>query len=131
MSNNLDESKIIRKLGAGEALLDFEALHGNICQTRALLTTVSKHHDINMSIISKALEIWVKRHPILQSRIHRVLDERKSILKPDLTKYFVYLDKSVSEYDNVDLIETENEDKWKEIVQEEILTRFKDDNGPT
>ena len=131
MSNNLDESKIIRKLGAGEALLDYEALHGNICQTRALLTTVSKHHDINKSIISKALEIWVKRHPILQSRIHRVLDERKSILKPDLTKYFVYLDKSVSEYDNVDLIETENEDKWKEIVQEEILTRFKDDNGPT
>ena len=71
----------------------------------------------------------------MQSRIHRVLDERNSILKPDLTKYFVYLDttyyKSVNEYANVDLIETEIEDKWKQIVQEEIQTRFKDENGPT
>jgi len=130
MEHNLDESKLIRKLGLGEAFFDNEALQGNMIQTRALMTEVSKEHDIDMPVLNKAIEIWVKRHPILQAKIRRTLDEATHKPKTSLPKYLVYLDKPIVEYSNVELVEIGDEATWTEFFKQEIKTSLDLENGP-
>ena len=130
MTSNLDESKLIRKLGLAESFFDNEALHGNMIQNRALLTEVSQQHVIDRPTLNKAIQIWTKRHPILQAKILRTLDETDHKPKSTLPKHLVYLDKPIAEYDNVELTEIENEADWTECFRKEIKASLDHANGP-
>ena len=130
MPSNIDESKLIRKLGLAESFFDNEALHGNMIQTRALLTKVSQQHVIDRPTLNKAIEIWTKRHPILRAKIHRTLDESDHKPKSTLPKHLVFLDKPIDEYDNVELTEIEDESAWIECFKKEIKANLDHENGP-
>ena len=130
MANILENKKLIRQLGIAESMYDNEALNGSMWQSRAMLTRVKKEFDIEFELLNKAVEILINRHPLLQATIVRTLDEVSKKPRIMLPKYFVYMDKTVAEYNNIEMIETNDEDKWKEIIENELLTSFDNVNGP-
>ena len=96
----LNELKVIRRLGNDECLYDHEVLHSNFLLTHAFRTKVSKQYEIGQDLIKRALEIWVKRHPFLQCYIHRTKDIDSTKSNVFTPRYYVYLDKDLSEYNN-------------------------------
>ena len=122
--------KVMRKLGDDECLYDNEFLNKNFLLCRALRTSVPKPFEIDHDILTKALSIWIKRHPFLQAYIHRTNDPAWTKSKILMPKYFVYLDKNFSDYNNIEIIETNNELLWTEVIETELKTLFSLENEP-
>lgn len=120
--NNL---KIIRKLGNVESLYDNEVLNGNFILSRALKTKIPKEFEINLATVYKAVDIWIHKYPLLNSKIYRT--QTHEILQP---KYFVYLDHNIEHYKNIELIEADNERQWVDLIENELKAEFDHENGP-
>ena len=130
MKNILDKSKVIRKLGNDECLYDNEILNENFLLTHAFRTKVSKKYQVDHELVKKALQIWVKRHPLLQSYIHRTQDIESTKSKVLTPRYFAYLNKSLDEYNNVEISETKDSNKWIEVIESELKIQFGLENEP-
>ena len=100
-------------------------LNGTFILSRVFITSIPKKFTIDNESLTKCLAIWVKRNILLQSTIYRT--NKLDIKSP---KYFVYTEKSFEEYNNVELLETENNLKWVDIIETELKTNFDNINGP-
>ena len=127
-SASMKKLKIIRKLGNIESIYDNEILNENFLLSRVFRTEIPT--ELSRAAVSQALEIWVKRHPLLQSCIYRTLDEKSHRPKILLPKYFVYLDKNLNSYDNIEMLETRNDRLWMELIETELKTNFSLENEP-
>ena len=124
----MDSSKIIRKLGVLESIYDFEVSNKNFLLTRVVLATLNPSFTIDLDSIQSAIKIWTNLHPLLQSFI--VTSSNQSNFDPDSTRYFVYMNKTLENYNNFELIETDEKLKWASIVEDELKTQFDLENGP-
>ena len=130
MDSSLNELKVIRRLGDDECLYDNEFLNRNFLLCRALRTSVPKQFEIDHDILMKALDIWIRRHPFLQAYIHRTNDPNWKKSKILMPRYFVYLDKSFNEYNNIEIVETNNELLWTEMIEAELKNLFALEHEP-
>ena len=129
-STKLDDFKVIRKLGIGECLYDNELLNNNMYQTRAFITSINKKYAINMDVLNKALTVWIQIHPLLQATTFRELDPSTQKARLGLPRYFVYMNKSIDEYNNVEIQQETTEFKWTDLIESELKTSLDYVNGP-
>ena len=120
------EIKPIRKLGDFESLCDEELKHKNLSITTTCLLTVEKLYAIDEAELKKAIKIWIKTQPLLQSRVYRGSWQNSTI---HTTKYFVKMDKSIDDFKNLEFIEYSN-GNWMEEVENEVRRPFDLQNGP-
>lgn len=122
---NLNEYKVIRKLGLDESLYDFEVYKESMLVTTAINVDLTKG-EINLKLLNNACAHWVKRFILLQSKIIR-----KDIAKINEEKYFVHLNEDeLFKFKNVELIETNDEKKYKDVVESELVQLFDLNDGP-
>jgi hypothetical protein len=129
-SSKLEDFKLIRQLGFGECLYDNELLSQNMFQTRCFIASINKKYSVNMDVLNKALKVWVKTHPFLQSTVHRELDPLTGKSRLGLLRYFVYMKKSFEEYNNVEIMQETDEFKWTDLIEKNLKTKFDVINGP-
>lgn len=129
-SFKLSESKVIRELGFSECLYDNELMHNNMFQVRAFIVSIAKQFTINMNVLNKALHVWIKTHPFLQSTVYRELDPSTGKSRLGLPRYFVYMKKNIEEYNNAEILQETHEFKWTDLIEKELKTPFDYINGP-
>jgi hypothetical protein len=118
----LGEPEIIRQLGVTESLYDDEVLNGTMLIT-VLLDTNPIDYSINLDLLNKACSYWVKNYTLLGSIIIRN--------KEFGMKYFSYLNKkNLFEFKNVEIIESNDEMKHKEIIEDELKKQLDIKDGP-
>jgi hypothetical protein len=122
---NLNEYKIIRKLGLDESLYDFEVYKESMLVTTAIHVDLIKG-EINLQLLNNACKYWTKRFILLQSKI-----VRKDITKINEEKYFVLLDEvNLYKFKNVELIESNDDYKFKDMIESDLVHSFDLNDGP-
>ena len=129
-SVKLSDFEVIRELGFGECLYDNELMNNNMFQSRAFIASIAKQYSIDMNVLNKALKVWINTHPFLQSTVYRELDPSTGKSRLGLSRYFVYMKKSLDEYNNVEILQETNEFKWTNLIEKELKTPFDYINGP-
>jgi NRPS condensation-like uncharacterized protein len=125
MSQELPCHRVIRKLGENESLYDFEVSKGTMLVTTAVHADLTEGR-IDLALLNTACSIWVKRFQLLQSKIIR-----EDANKISQSKYFVYMDeKDLLSFLNVELIDSNDENKFREVVESELITKLDKVNGP-
>ena len=90
-----------------------------------------KQGTITLDLLNQACSFWAKRHPLLQAKIQRHFSEDMKFLYNGDDRYFVRMPaEEVFSFKNVDFIHTNDEDKWKALIENELKTPFDCINGP-
>ena len=119
--NSIHEHEIIRHLGVTESLYDQEVLNGTMLIT-VLVETEAIDYSINLDLLNQACSCWIDKYTLLGSTIIRN--------KECGLKHFSYLNKSkLTNFTNVDIIETNDEMKHKEIIENELKKKLNADDG--
>jgi hypothetical protein len=126
----VDQSQIVRKLGWDESYYDNEWMNNNLFMSRIFLLNVKNHRIITMENLNEAMRIWTRMFPLLNTTIHRQVDQRTGQFKLGSPKYFIRMKKSVDEYNNVDLIDLTESNNWMDVIYNELKTPFDIINGP-
>ena len=71
----LKNTKIIRQLGQIESIYDNEVINNNMTQAKLFIVNISKKYLIDLSVLKKALKLFIEIHPLLQATVFRNLDE--------------------------------------------------------
>ena len=123
---------LIRKLGTIESLYDYEVLNGSLILARTFLVSVPKNYDLNLNLLEKACTFWIKRHPFLQSFVYRTESDitAQDLFDINSPKYYAFMNKDISEYNNLEYLETKNPHEWKNIMESELRKPFDYFNGP-
>ncbi|CAF1101580.1 unnamed protein product [Brachionus calyciflorus] len=117
-SEEIKNFQVIRKLGEYESFYDYEVINGNLYLTRAMLVNLKKS-EIDLNLLKKACSYWCKRNPLLQAQIFRGdanKYDRNFVKFSDEEKFY--------KFDNVELITTNDPQKWKEIMDREVIFPF-------
>lgn len=122
--SDLENYEIIRKLGKYESYYDYEVSNRNFYLTRSLLVNLTKG-VIGKDLLKEACKYWAKRNPLLQAEIFRAENNRNE-------KYFVTIrnQEDFFNFNNVEIIETYDTLKWKEVMDQEIIAPFDLTKGP-
>ena len=121
----------LRNLGFFESLCDEEFMHENLLITTSLLISVNNKFLINHEVLQKAMSLWVKNHPFLQSTIHRDLDKKTGKSKLNLPKFYIKMNKNIEDYNNLEYFENvDNTINWPNMAERELKTPFDFINGP-
>ena len=124
------DAQVIRKLSRFESMLDNEVMHNNMLQIRTFIVSISNQHLIDTSVLQKAAHTWIQLHPLLQATIIRELDTITQKPNLFLPRWFVYTQKRVNDYKNVELIDVPDCFEWKKLVESELKNAFDWVNGP-
>ncbi len=128
--NITGDAKIIRKLGKIESIYDNELINNNLSQTRTFIVSISNRYSIDIGTLKKALKLWTQLHPLLQATIIREVDIQTKKSKLLLPKYYVYLNKSIDDYKNIELIDSSENFPWKALIENEVKTTLDYSHGP-
>jgi hypothetical protein len=132
---NLKKDKslnLIRKLGTIESLYDYEVLNGSLILARTFLVTLPKIYSLNLNLLEQACSYWIKRHPFLQSYVYSTGGDLtvQDFFDINYPKYYAFMNKNISEYNNLEYLETKNPHEWKNIMESELKNPFDYSNGP-
>ena len=121
-------TKEIRRLGPIESIYDFETLNNTHLLAIIIRVEVSDHALLTVDVLNNARTFWLKRYPLLHSKIVRAdYEESKKKIMND--RYFATLDDNI-ELNNIEVIETDEEMKWSELVEEDLKVQLDMINGP-
>ena len=95
----------LRHLGFFESLCDEEVMQKNLLITTTLLVSVNNNSIISHEVLHKAMCLWAKNHPFLQSTIHRELDKKTGKSKLNLPKFYIKMEKNIEDYYNLEYFE--------------------------
>ena len=86
--------------------------------------------EITLELLTKACSFFVKRHPLLLATIHRQYSEDKQFLYKHASHFVQMTDADPFAFKNVELIHTNDADKWRQVVELEMQTPLDLHNGP-
>jgi hypothetical protein len=121
---------VIRKLGRIESLYDYEVLNGSLILARTFLVKVPKIYSLNLNLLEHACSFWINRHPFLKSYVYRTGSDLTDYFDINSPKYYAFMNKNISEYNNLEYLETKNPHEWKNVMESELKKPFDYFNGP-
>ena len=87
---------------------------------------------ITLDLLKEACSYWQRRHPLLECRIHRPLSPCGKYLYTNEPRYIVRMngDGDSISLNNVEIIHSDDGDKWLQVVENELRTPLDLFQGP-
>ena len=90
-------------------------------------------NTITLDLVNEACSYWQRRHPLLECRIHRPLSPCGKYLYTNEPRYFVRMNNADGDsisLNNVEILHSDDKDKWLQVVANELRTPLDLYSGP-
>ena len=112
-------------------LFCIESVFAGLAMVTTALRVELTESEITLELLTKACSFFVKRHPLLQATIQRQYSDDKQFLYKHASQFVQMTDTDDPfAFKNVELIHTNDADKWRQVVELEMQTPLDLHNGP-